>query len=95
MNYEKFPLINYGKYIIQKRGNSGAIINAANEECVHAFLNKRINYIDIKSIIDKIVAMYQFIDNPSLDDILRTDHEVRLLVNKFLFVYEKNKICLF
>ena len=84
MNYEKFPLINYGKYIIQKRGNSGAIINAANEECVHAFLNKRINYIDIKSIIDKIVAMYQFIDNPSLDDILRTDHEVRLLVNKLI-----------
>ena len=84
MNYEKFPLINYGKYIIQKRGNSGAIINAANEECVYAFLNKGINHNDINSFTEQIVAMYQFIDNPSLDDILRTDHEVRLLVNKLI-----------
>lgn len=84
MDYKKFPLINYSRLILEKRGNIGAIINAANEECVYAFLDHRINYVDIKSIIDKIVSMYQFIDNPSLDDIVKTDSEVRLLVRKYI-----------
>lgn len=84
MDFEKFPLINYSRLILEKRGNMGAIINAANEECVYAFLDHKINYVDIKSIIDKIISMYQFIDKPSLDDIVRTDYEVRELVKKYI-----------
>ncbi len=84
MNYEKFPLINYGKFIIEKKGNMGAIINAANEECVYEFLNFNINYVDIKNIIDKIVDVYPYIKNPTLDEIIKTDHEVRNLVHELI-----------
>ncbi|MBQ9266644.1 MAG: 1-deoxy-D-xylulose-5-phosphate reductoisomerase [Bacilli bacterium] len=87
MDYEKFPLINYGKFIIDKKGNMGAIINAANEECVYAFLNFNINYVDIKNIIDKIVNVYPYIKDPSLEEIIKTDLEVRNLVNEMI----KNK----
>ena len=84
MNYEKFPLINYGKQIVLKGGNFGAIVNAANEESVYAFLDKKINYIDIKSIIDKMVSIYPYIENPSVDDLIKTDHDVRKLVKEII-----------
>ena len=32
------------KYVLDKEGNSGAALNAVNEECVYAFLDKKINY---------------------------------------------------
>lgn len=84
MDYDKFPLINYGKQIITKKGNFGAIINAANEECVYAFLDNKINYLDIKLIIDKIVSIYPYIEKPTIEDILKTDKEVRNLVNQII-----------
>ena len=84
MNYEKFPLINYGKFILEKKGNMGAIINAANEECVYAFLDFNINYVDIKNIIDKIVNVYLYIKDPTLEEILKTDSDVRNLVKEMI-----------
>ncbi|MBP5694472.1 MAG: 1-deoxy-D-xylulose-5-phosphate reductoisomerase [Bacilli bacterium] len=84
MNYEKFPLINYGKFILEKKGNMGAIINAANEECVYAFLDFNINYVDIKNIIDKIVNVYPYIKDPTLEEILKTDSDVRYLVKEMI-----------
>jgi 1-deoxy-D-xylulose-5-phosphate reductoisomerase len=65
----------------------GAIINAANEECVYEFLNFNINYVDIKNIIDKIVDVYPYIKDPSLEEIIKTDLEVRNLVHELI----KNK----
>lgn len=84
MDYQKFPLINYGKEIISKKGNFGAIVNAANEEAVYAFLDNKINYLDIKFIIDKMIAMYPYIEHPSIDEILKTDKDVRELVNQII-----------
>ena len=88
MDYEKFPLIKYAKYVLDKEGNSGAALNAVNEECVYAFLDKKINYIDIISIIDKIMKVYQFIDKPTLQDLLDTDSQVRELTRRIIKEYE-------
>lgn len=84
MDYDKFPLVNYGNEIISKKGNFGAIVNAANEEAVYAFLDKKINYLDIKFIIDKIVSIYPYIEHPTLDEILKTDKDVRGLVKQIV-----------
>ena len=88
MDYEKFPLIRYAKHVLDKEGNSGAALNAVNEECVYAFLDKKINYIDIISIIDKIMKVYQFIDKPTLQDLLDTDSQVRELTRRIIKEYE-------
>ena len=76
------------KYVLDKEGNSGAALNAVNEECVYAFLDKKINYIDIISIIDKIMKVYQFIDKPTLQDLLDTDSQVRELTRRIIKEYE-------
>lgn len=88
MNYDKFPLINYAKYVLKVGGNSGAALNAVNEECVYAFLNRKIKYIDIINIIDKIMKVYQFFDKPNINDLLITDKEVRKLTRSVIENYE-------
>lgn len=88
MDYEKFPLINYGYFVLKKGGNSGAVLNASNEVLVNAFLNHEIKYLDINKIIDKIMSTYAFIKNPSVEDLVKTDKEVRKLTKDLI---EKGK----
>lgn len=84
MDYEKFPNLKFAKLVLEKRGNYGAILNAADEVCVNAFLNGDINFIDITKIIDKIFITYPYVEKPTLNDIVRTDREVRILTEKMI-----------
>ena len=88
MDYDKFPLINYGYFVLKKGGNSGAVLNASNEVLVNAFLNHKIKYLDINKIIDKIMSTYAFIKEPSVEDLVKTDKEVRKLTKDLI---EKGK----
>ena len=54
-----------------------AIVNAANEIAVNAFISEKIKFIDIPKYIELALQTVKFIDNPSLDDILETDRETR------------------
>ena len=56
-----FPLLNYAEKVVKSSKNEGVILNAINEECVQAFLNSKINFIDIENIIDKIFSSAVFI----------------------------------
>lgn len=84
MEYEKFPLIKYAQDVIKQKGNLGAILNAANEVCVNSFLSNKINYVDIKRIIDKIMKVYPYIKDITISDILKTDKEVRELTQRII-----------
>ena len=50
---EKFPLIDYGYYVIGHKGLSGLILNDADEICYKYFKEGVISYLDIKKVIDK------------------------------------------
>lgn len=84
MNFDKFPLINYAWKCLEKGGNYGAALNAANEELVYAFLNHQIKYMTISSILDKIMKAFSFIENPSIEDLVKTDLEIRKLTKEFI-----------
>ena len=58
---KRFPLLNYAEKVVKSSKNEGVILNAINEECVQAFLNSKINFIDIENIIDKIFSSAVFI----------------------------------
>ena len=87
VTHEKFPLINYGYFVLKKGGNSGAVLNASNEVLVNAFLNHEIKYLDINKIIDKIMSTYAFIKNPSVEDLVKTDKEVRKLTKDLIGIH--------
>ncbi len=61
LNKKRFPLLNYAEKVVKSSKNEGVVLNAINEECVQAFLNSKINFIDIENIIDKIFSSAIFI----------------------------------
>lgn len=90
MDYEKFDLINYSKFVIDKKGNSGVILNAIDEELVNLFLNDKIKYIDIKRNIDKIMSNCKFKNKVTINELIVSDRQARKAI-KYLIEKEKNK----
>jgi 1-deoxy-D-xylulose-5-phosphate reductoisomerase len=64
---------------LERGGNLACILNAANEIAVEAFLNKKISFPDIWGINEELMNISTFIKNPTLDDYIATDSEVRAL----------------
>ena len=60
-------------------GNMPCILNAANEMVVEAFLNKKITFLQMPSIIENAMQKASFIKKPDLDDLIRTNSETRSL----------------
>ena len=79
-DYDRFPIVNLAKKVIDEKGLYGATFNAANEEAVYAFLNKKIKFTDIENIIDYCVNNVNNIQNPSYEDIKKCDVSTRELV---------------
>lgn len=63
---------------MKKGGNSPCVLNAANEIAVHAFLRNRIGFLDITEVIDRTLQNINFIDNPSLNELITSDEEARV-----------------
>ena len=88
MDYDKFSLLQYSKFVLKNFGDSGAVLNAANEEAVKMFLLKKIKYIDIEKIIDKIMSSYHFKKEVKIEDIVDVDKKTRKAVD---YLIEKGK----
>lgn len=65
-------------------GNMPCVFNAANEEAVAAFLDEKIRFIQIPEIIQTAMMEADFEDDPDVDDILQTEHDVREIVRKLI-----------
>ena len=74
---QKFPALGLAEYCIQQGGNSSIILNAANEECVDAFLEGKIGYLDIFSIISEILDKSDFHAVKEIDEIFEQDKITR------------------
>lgn len=69
----KFPCLDYAYEAGKKKGTAPAILNAANEEVVKAFLRGKIIFADIPVLIKKTMDSQSVIENPSLGQILEAD----------------------
>lgn len=83
-DYDRFPIVNLAKKIIDEKGLLGATFNAANEEAVYAFLNKEIKFLDIEKIIYYCINNLKNIDNPCYEDIKKCDISTREMVRKIV-----------
>ena len=81
---ERFPIVKVAKKVIDEKGILGAIFNAANEEAVKAFLDKRIPFLAIESIINKCLKDAKNDTRPSYLDLLKADTTTRKLVRKMI-----------
>lgn len=64
---------------LQKGGNLPAVLNAANELAVYAFLRNRINFLDMTDVIEKTMEKVPFIETPTLEEYFESDGEARRL----------------
>ena len=66
----------------RESGIMPTVMNAANEAAVSKFLNDEIGFLDIADIVERAMSDFDNIKNPSLDDIIAADAEVRQRLGK-------------
>ena len=77
-DFNKFPCLKLAIDLLPVGGTSFSILNATNEECVAAFLDGRISYIQIYEIISKVLDRIEIKTVQSLEDIYESDKASRL-----------------
>lgn len=70
---EKFPALGLAYEALAKGGNMACIMNAANEAAVAAFLQERIGFYDITSVVADCMEGADFVAEPDLDTIFKTN----------------------
>ena len=68
----------------RKGGTYPVCMNAANEEAVFAFLEKEIKFLDIYRITKKIFDEYKSIENPTIEQIIQEDENIRELTRSLI-----------
>jgi 1-deoxy-D-xylulose-5-phosphate reductoisomerase len=62
---------------LNKGGNLPAVMNAANEIAVYAFLRNRVNFLDMTDVIEKTMQKVSFIETPTLEEYFESDGVAR------------------
>ena len=81
---KKFPCLGLAYAAGLYGGTAPAVLNAADEVAVSAFMENKIRFIDLPEIIEKILARHDSIKDPSLDDILQADLWARKETKKII-----------
>ncbi|MFA5906604.1 MAG: 1-deoxy-D-xylulose-5-phosphate reductoisomerase [Desulfobacula sp.] len=74
---KQFPSLLFAFAACKEKGTLPAVLNAANEIAVNAFLEKRIGFMDIFRLISKTMETHTRIDNPDLFSIIEADSWAR------------------
>ncbi len=75
--YEDFPALNLARRAGDEGGTLPAVLNAANEVAVSAFLDQRISFPRIWQMVEQVMNRHAGVAHPDLDAILRADQWAR------------------
>ena len=81
---EKFPALQLAYESLERGGNMACIMNAANEAAVAAFLQERIGFYDITSVVRECMDGVDFVANPDLDTIFETNSEAYIKAGELI-----------
>ena len=76
-DFERFPCLDLAYQALRAAGTAPAILNAANEVAVAAFLDKRIPFLYIPRLIAAVLDALPLNAVGSIDDVLEADAEAR------------------
>jgi 1-deoxy-D-xylulose-5-phosphate reductoisomerase len=82
--YDVFPALNLARQAGEAGGVLPAILNAANEVAVQAFLDDQIPFVEIWRLVQNAMEGHSNLATPNLDDIIRADKEAREFVGNAL-----------
>ena len=75
--YDDFPALNLARRAGETGGTLPAVMNAANEIAVAAFLDLRVRFPDIWHVVEEVMNRHTAIAHPHLDAILEADRWAR------------------
>jgi 1-deoxy-D-xylulose-5-phosphate reductoisomerase len=81
---ERFPCLRLAYQAAAAGGTAPAILNAANEVAVQAFLDRRIGFTDIPGVIEETLARLPASADVQLEAILAVDAQARELADSFV-----------
>lgn len=70
---EAFPALGMAYQVGRRGGTLPAVMNAANEIAVLAFLHKKVTYLGIQKIVERVCSEHNVLDNMDLGSILDAD----------------------
>jgi 1-deoxy-D-xylulose-5-phosphate reductoisomerase len=76
-DFERFPALRLAYDVAKRGGTAGAVLNAANEAAVSAFMAGKIAFGRISRLVADTIARHRLQPNPSLDDLLQADQWAR------------------
>ena len=68
-----FPALAMAYRVGRRGGTLPAVMNAANEVAVSAFLQKKVSYLGIQDVVEKVCSEHHVLDNMDLGSILDAD----------------------
>jgi 1-deoxy-D-xylulose-5-phosphate reductoisomerase len=75
--YEDFPALNLARQAGETGGTLPAVLNAANEVAVAAFLDRKVSFPSIWQVVGGVMNRHESVAHPDLDAILRADQWAR------------------
>jgi len=81
----RFPCLRLARTAAEVGGTAPAMLNAANEVAVDAFLNRRIRFTEIASIIDDVLNHEASVPTVCLEDVLAADRRARDVAGQWLY----------
>ncbi len=70
---DRFPALELARRAGEVGGTLPAVLNAANEVAVEAFVNRQISFPDIPAVVRRTMERHQTVPHPTLPQILEAD----------------------
>lgn len=83
-DYERFPCLRLAQQAAEVSGTAPAILNAANEIAVAAFLNRTIRFDQIAVVIDHVLSRLSAFEPHSLTQVQSADAEARAMAQQLI-----------
>lgn len=88
---ERFPCLRLAAEAFRLGGTAPAVLNAANEEAVSAFLDGKLCFADIAVIIEQTLARVDTVAADSFDTIFEKDGEARTVARELMSLANPNR----
>ncbi len=90
---QRFPCLRLAQEALRAGGTASAILNAANEVAVQAFLDERIAFTAIAEIIESTLAEVSLRDADSFEVILEDDARARACAGELVAAQKGRRMC--
>ena len=81
---KKFKCLSLAREALASGGGAGCVLNAADEIAVEAFLEKKIRFLQIPELVERVLAATSAPELRTIDDVLDCDQRARMFARTIL-----------